>query len=157
MLPGSHYLILIFCFILHISYLEPFHCPQKTSPISIFLILFSFHILYFLSLVCLYSKNMMFSFISKANIYILILIPLPFTWTLLFSVILIMLHAGFSVLPYFYSFPILPITTELVWFILTLVVQFINSFSTTFCSLTVVSTNVLFPWVKVNFFSYLTR
>ena len=95
-LPGNPYLFLI-CFILNIGYLEPFHCPQMSGPIFIFLTPFSFHILYFFFLQSVFPERIKcFYFFRKWTSAFIILSLLPFTGSLLFSVFLfpLMLYVG---------------------------------------------------------------
>lgn len=81
-LPGNPYLFLIFCFIPYISYLEPFHCPQVINPFSLFLIPFSFLILYFFFCQSVFHQRIRCFYFSRKlpSIYILNLIPSFLQW-----------------------------------------------------------------------------
>lgn len=99
-LPGNPYLFLIFCFIPYISYLEPFHCPQVINPFSLFLIPFSFLILYFFFCQSVFHQRIRcFYFSRKLPSIFLILSLLSFNGTLaVFCILSLMLCAGFSAL-----------------------------------------------------------
>lgn len=99
-LPGNPYVFLLFYFIPCISYLQPFHCPQVISPFPLFLIPFSFLILYFFFPQSVFHQRIRCFYFSRQLPSIFLILPLlSFNGTLaVFCVLSLMLCAGFSAL-----------------------------------------------------------